>query len=38
MIGKAGNLVLARYNVTAPIEQEDTPVTRAPDPVVAARG
>lgn len=38
MIGKAGNLVLARYNVTAPIEEEATPVTRAPDPVVAARG
>lgn len=37
-LGKAGNLALARYNVTAPIEQEDTPVTRAPDPVVAARG
>jgi len=37
-VGKAGNLVLARYHVTAPIEHEDAPVTRAPDPVVAARG
>ena len=36
--GKSGNLVLARYNVTAPVEKEDLPVTRAPDPVVAARG
>ena len=36
--GRNGNLVLARYNVTAPMEQEDTPVTRAPDPMVAARG
>ncbi|MBB6123342.1 histidine phosphatase family protein [Sphingobium subterraneum] len=36
--GRSGNLVLVRYNVTAPIEQERAPVTRAPDPVVAARG
>jgi broad specificity phosphatase PhoE len=36
--GKDGNLILARYNVTAPMVQEDTPVTHAPDPVVAARG
>lgn len=36
--GKDGNLVLVRYNVTAPIEEEHAPVTRAPDPVVAARG
>jgi ribonuclease H / adenosylcobalamin/alpha-ribazole phosphatase len=37
-VGKGGNLILSRYNVTAPMEQEDTPVTHAPDPVVAARG
>lgn len=36
--GKNGNLVLARYNVTAPMDEEHAPVTRAPDPVVAARG
>ncbi len=36
--GKDGNLVLARYNVTAPMEQEHTPVTDAPDKMVAARG
>ncbi|MDB5687186.1 MAG: histidine phosphatase family protein [Rhizorhabdus sp.] len=36
--GKNGNLMLARYNVTAPMEAEDTQVTKAPDPVVAARG
>jgi broad specificity phosphatase PhoE len=33
-----GKLVLARYNVTAPLEQDDTPVTAAPDEMVAARG
>jgi broad specificity phosphatase PhoE len=33
-----GKLMLARYNVTAPMEQEDTPVTAAPDEMVAARG
>ena len=36
--GKAGNLVLAEYNVTAPLEADDTPVTDAPDAMVAARG
>jgi len=36
--GKDGKLALVRYNVTAPIEQEQAPVTREPDPVVAARG
>lgn len=36
--GKGGNLVLARYNITAPIEAEAEAVTRAPDPIVAARG
>lgn len=36
--GRDGNLVLARYNVTAPMEEEHTPVTDAPDEMVAARG
>ncbi|WP_133365135.1 histidine phosphatase family protein [Qipengyuania sediminis] len=36
--GKAGNLVLVEYNVTAPLEAEATPVTDAPDAMVAARG
>ena len=36
--GRNGGLVLARYNVTAPMEREDMPVTRAPDPIVGARG
>ena len=36
--GKDGNLVLARYNVTAPMRAEATPVTDAPDEMVAARG
>lgn len=36
--GRAGGLVLTRYNVTAPVEEQALPVTRAPDPVVAARG
>ena len=36
--GKDGNLVLARYNVTAPMEEDATPVTTAPDKMVAARG
>jgi ribonuclease H / adenosylcobalamin/alpha-ribazole phosphatase len=36
--GKDGRLVLARYNVTAPMRVEATPVTRAPDKIVAARG
>lgn len=36
--GKNGNLMLARYNATAPMEFADEPVTRAPDPIVAARG
>jgi broad specificity phosphatase PhoE len=35
--GKDGNLVLARYNVTAPMAGEAA-VTSAPDPIVAARG
>ena len=36
--GKDGNLVLARYNVTAPMDTEGTPVTKAPEKMVAARG
>lgn len=36
--GKGGNLVLADYNVTAPMEEDHTPVTSAPDARVAARG
>lgn len=36
--GRDGNLVLARYNVTAPMDEEATPVTAAPDKMVAARG
>ncbi len=36
--GRDGNLVLARYNVTAPMDEEETPVTKAPDKMVAARG
>ncbi|HUQ13714.1 MAG TPA: histidine phosphatase family protein [Novosphingobium sp.] len=36
--GKDGNLALARYNVTAPLEHDATPVTDAPDEMVAARG
>jgi broad specificity phosphatase PhoE len=36
--GKDGKLMLERYNVTAPIEQDNTRVTSAPDPAVAARG
>ena len=36
--GHDGNLVLARYNVTAPMEEEATPVTAEPDQMVAARG
>lgn len=36
--GRDGTLVLARYNITAPMEEEATPVTAAPDKMVAARG
>lgn len=37
-MGKTGNLALVRYNFTAPMEDEQAQVTRAPDPIVAARG
>jgi broad specificity phosphatase PhoE len=36
--GKSGNLVLARYNVTAPMEHQGTAVTAEPEAMVAARG
>ena len=36
--GRDGKLVLARYNVTAPLTEQATPVTAAPDKMVAARG
>src|SRR5690606_23810171 len=36
--GKDGGLVLAAYNVTAPLEEDRTPVTDEPDRIVAARG
>ena len=36
--GRNGNLVLARYNATAPMEDENAPVTRERDAIVAARG
>lgn len=36
--GRFGNLVLTRYNATAPLEAEHEVVTAAPDPAVAARG
>jgi len=35
--GRNGGLVLTRYNFTAPLEREDTPVTAEPDARVAAR-
>lgn len=35
--GRDGNLVLARYNVTAPT-LDKVPVTKDPDAMVAARG
>jgi len=37
-LGRDGGLRLARYNVTAPMEEEATPVTRAPDAIAGARG
>jgi broad specificity phosphatase PhoE len=36
--GRDGKLILSRYNVTAPMEAEATPVTAEPDHMVAARG
>ncbi|MGK2909361.1 MAG: histidine phosphatase family protein [Sphingobium sp.] len=37
-IGRDGRLSLVRYNITAPLVQEDTAVTRAPEAIVASRG
>ncbi|WP_150295234.1 histidine phosphatase family protein [Sphingobium estronivorans] len=36
--GHDGGLVLQRYNVTAPLEREDKPVTKEPDAIAGARG
>lgn len=36
--GRNGNLILSRYNVTAPMVADDTSVTAEPDHMVAARG
>lgn len=36
--GSDGKLVLARYNVTAPMKQQETPVTSAPDQIAGRRG
>ncbi|MDB5738054.1 MAG: phosphoglycerate mutase [Sphingomonas bacterium] len=36
--GKSGNLVLVRYNATAPAEQQGVPVTSEPDAAHGARG
>ena len=36
--GKTGGLVLHRYNATAPLEAQATPVTKAPDLIAGARG
>lgn len=36
--GKTGNLVLSRYNVTAPMEDSATPVTSTDEPIQGARG
>jgi len=37
-LGHDGTMVLSQYNVTVPMELEHTPVTTAPDKMVAARG
>ncbi|GGD93782.1 phosphoglycerate mutase [Tsuneonella deserti] len=36
--GDGGKLALTRYNVTAPMEQAETPVTREPDAIAGRRG
>jgi broad specificity phosphatase PhoE len=36
--GSGGGLVLHDYNVTAPLDEEHTPVTKAPDAIAGARG
>lgn len=37
-VGRSGGLVLARYNVVAPMEEEATPVTKSPDAIAGVRG
>ncbi|MDB5661711.1 MAG: histidine phosphatase family protein [Sphingomonas bacterium] len=37
-MGQHGGLALARYNVTAPIEAANVPVTNAPEPIQGVRG
>ena len=36
--GTDGQMRLVRYNVTAPMEAQQTPVTTKPDPIMGARG
>lgn len=36
--GRRGGMALSRYNVTAPMEELETPITAEPDKIVAARG
>ena len=36
--GTNGQMRLVRYNVTAPMEAQQTPVTTKPDPIMGARG
>lgn len=36
--GPDGQLQLTRYNITAPMDEDQTPVTAAPDRMVASRG
>lgn len=36
--GRDGRLALQRYNVIAPMEEDRTPVTKAPDAIAGARG
>ena len=36
--GRGGGLVLQRYNVVAPMKEDATPVTQAPDAIAGARG
>jgi broad specificity phosphatase PhoE len=37
-LGRDGGLALMAYNVTAPMDREATPVTRAPDAIAGRRG
>ena len=36
--GSSGGLVLERYNITAPLKDRATPITKAPDRIAGARG